>query len=134
MEDNTKIVEELTQLVSTYGTEKASYDKLKKSVDGINARIKDLLNEIGEDSFTAGGYVVTLGKQDRSSIDEEKLIKKLKQFAPDTECIKKKEYIDMDVLENEIYHGQLSDDAMVAMDECRIPKIVMTLSVKKEKK
>lgn len=130
----TPIMNELEALVSTYGIEKGEYDKLKKSVDGLNTRIKELLKEIGEDTFSAGGYTVTRGVQHRESLDEEKLIKKLKKFAPDTECIKTKEYIDMDVLENEIYHGLLSDDAMLSMDECRNVKEVVTLTIKKDKK
>ena len=45
-----------------------------------------------------------------------------------------KEYIDMDILEQEIYHGRLSQDALVAMDSCREVKEIQKLDIRKAKK
>ena len=134
MKDSDSMRTELDSLIVTYAQMKADFDEDKKVLDKYNALIKERMEEVGEDVISVGGYICTRGVQHRESLDEEKLIKKLKNYAPDTECIKKKEYVDMDVLENEIYHGLLSDDAMIALDECRDVKEVVTLTVKKEKK
>ena len=62
------------------------------------------------------------------------LLIKLKQFVPDTPCIKTKEYVDMDTLESEIYHGSFSEDALKAMDKCKSVKLTPTLTISIAKK
>ena len=80
------------------------------------------------------GTRVVCGITRRESLNEDKLLIKLKEYAPDTESIKTKEYVDMDVLESEIYHDKLSPEALAAMDSCRTVKETSTLTIKKAKK
>lgn len=127
--------QELKQLAQEYVTNKAELDKLKKRVDSINSEIKTAmenakLNEVETES----GAVVRYGVTRKESMDEDMLLIKLKQFVPNTPCIKTKEYVDMDTLENEIYHGSFSEDALKAMDKCRSVKLTPTLTISKAKK
>ena len=133
--------EQLVQYATEYVKDKAEMDKLKKRVESNNTAIKQLLELLNEEAVeledgTRIVYSVTRKESfaEEKLVTEKKLINIIKHFAPDTQCIKTKEYIDMDVLENEIYHGKLSDDALCAMDSCRNVKEVPVLNIKKPKK
>ena len=123
----------LHDLMLDYANLKSELDKLDKQTKKRNAEIKELMAELDLTEETYNGYRCVKSVQHRESLDEDKLLIQLKNYAPNTESIKMKEYVDMDVLESEIYHGQLSDDAMLALDECRNVKEVVVLTVKKEK-
>lgn len=125
---------ELQRLAEEYITDKAQLDKLKKKVDSTNLAIKQLMDLLDIDSVNVGDKSICYTVQKRESLDEDKLLAQLKHFAPSTECIKTKEYIDMDILEQEIYHGRLSQDALVAMDSCREVKEIQKLDIRKAKK
>lgn len=125
--------EQMDTLVSEFGKNDAEFKQLKKLVESQKTDIKQQLDLMGESDYSSGGYKVHCSVSTRESLNEDKLIQRLKKFAPDTECIKTKEYIDMEVLENEIYHEKLSAEAMTALNECKESKEVVTLTVKKEK-
>jgi len=121
----------LSEYASLYIKKKKELDALDKEVKTINARMKELMKEQDITEAHCDEGVVTYSVQERKSFDEDKLIVQLKHFAPDTECIKQKEYVDMEVLENEIYKGLLSNDAMCSLDACRIVKEVEVLKISK---
>lgn len=127
--------QELKQLANEYVSTKKEFDTLKKKTDSLNQSLK-LNMEISnlDDIELDDGSKVCLGITKRESLDEDKLLLQLKKFAPDTQCIKTKEYIDMDILESEIYHEKLSAEAMGALDTCRNVKEISTLTIKKAKK
>ena len=126
---------ELKERAAEYANDKSIESVLKKKIENNNTSIKALFEMLGEDAITLdSGVTVCYGVTRKESLDEEQLIKVLKVHAPDTECIKTKEYIDTDVLENEIYHDKLSEEAMQAMDKCRLVKEIPTLTIKKAKK
>ena len=125
----------LMQKATEYVEDKEEESALKKRLDNNNKSIKALMELLGKDEVTLpGGDKVTYSITRRESLDEEKLMAILKKVAPETNCIKTKEYIDMDILENELYHEQLSGEAVVAMEQCRNVKEVPTLNIKKAKK
>lgn len=127
--------ERLKQCATEYIADKAEESKLKKRIESNNTSIKQLMELLKTDEVELeDGSKVVYGITKRESLDEEKLIGLLKKFAPDTQCIKSKEYIDMDILESEIYKGDLSDEAMTAMYKCKNIKEVPTLTIKKAKK
>lgn len=134
MPNNENQLVELREFASNYIKDKAELDKLDKRCKSLNTSIKQLMETLKLESVEIDGKEICYSVQTRESLDEDKLLIQLKQFAPDTECIKTKEYIDMDILENEIYHGKLSDDAMCAMDSCRNIKSIPRLDIKKVKK
>lgn len=126
---------ELKERAAEYASDKAVEATLKKKIENNNTSIKALFEMLGEDAITLdNGVTVCYGITHKESIDEEKLIEVLKVHAPDTECIKTKEYIDTDVLENEMYHDKFSEDAMKAMADCHNVKEIPTLTIKKAKK
>lgn len=127
--------QELKQLASEYVSAKREFDALKKRTDNLNQSLKANMELSNLDGIELDdGSKVCLGITKRESLDEDKLLGVLKKYAPDTQCIKTKEYIDMDVLENEIYHDKLPDVAVSAMDSCRNVKEIPTLTIKKAKK
>lgn len=127
--------QELQKLAEEFVVAKGEADKYKKQADNLNSSIKRNMEVMELDKISlSDGTTVCYGVQHRESLDEEKLIVLLKELAPDTECIKTKEYIDMDILENELYHEKLSEEALTAMDTCRNVKEVPTLTIKKAKK
>lgn len=127
--------QELKQLAQEYVSGKAELDKLKKRVDSINSEIKTAMEEAKLNEVeTESGAVVRYGITRKESLDEDMLLIKLKQTAPDTTCIKTKEYVDMDILEGEIYHGLVPKEALMAMDKCKSVKLTPTLTISKAKK
>lgn len=127
--------EKLKQFATEYVRDKAELDALKKRVDSTNTNIKQLMELLNQDYVELDdGSKVCYGVTRRESLDEEKLLVQLKMYAPDTQAIQTKEYVDMDILENEIYHDKLSDEAMQALDTCRNVKEVPTITIKKAKK
>ena len=127
--------ERLKVCAAEYVADKAEESKLKKRLESNNSEIKELMRFFGQDEVELDdGTRVVYSVTQKTSLDEEKLLIQLKKYAPDTECIKTKEYIDMDILENEIYHEKLSAEALSAMDSCRNVKEVPTLNIRKAKK
>ena len=127
--------ERLKQYATEYVADKAEESKLKKRLESNNTNIKQLMEVLGkEDIELDDGSRVVYSITKRESLDEEKLLVQLKKYAPDTQCIKTKEYIDMDILENELYHDKIPEVALAAMDTCRNVKEIPTLNIKKAKK
>ena len=127
--------QELKQLAQEYVDKKAELTKLSKVVDAINTEIKTAMesSKLGEVE-TESGAVVHYGVTKKESLDEAMLLIKLKQTAPNTTCIKTKEYVDMDALESEIYHGDIPKEALDAMQKCKTVKLTPTLTISKAKK
>lgn len=126
---------ELIDRATEYVADKAIEGTLKKKIENNNTSIKALMELLNTDEVkTETGVTICYSVTKRESLDEEKLLSQLKQYAPNTQCIKTKEYIDMDVLESEIYHDKLSDEAMAAMNSCRNVKEIPTLTIKKARK
>ena len=126
---------ELSMIATEYASDKATESALKKRIENNNNTIKALMELLDTDKvLTNNGDTVCYGITKRESLDEEKLIAQLHKYAPDTQCIKTKEYIDMDVLESEIYHDKLSDVAISAMNACKTVKEIPTLTIKKAKR
>lgn len=127
--------QELKQLAEEYVVAKREADKFKKQAEGFNTELKTAMESLDiEEVELEDGSRVHYGVTTKESLDEEKLLVQLKKFAPDTECIKTKEYVDMDILESEIYHDKLTAEALGAMDSCRTVKEIPTLTIKKAKK
>lgn len=125
---------EMAKLVQEFGKNDAEFKRLKKLVESQKTSIKQQLDLMGESDYSSDDYKVHCSVSQRESFNEEKAIQRLKKFAPNTKCIKLKEYIDTDVLESEIYHEELSEEALSALNDCKDIKEVVTLTVKEVKK
>lgn len=122
--------ERLTELLPIYYMQKSEMDSIKKVVDKENAEIKTLMRESNLSEFIAGDIKATCLVSERQDFIEEALIEKLKDMKVKG-IIKKKEYVDMDALENAIYNGKVDAAALAS---CQTKKEVVTLRVSKLKR
>ena len=121
-------------VVPRYFGHKTEMDFYKKQCDAENAEIKQAMKEQGIKDFEVDGIVAKYIVKNRESMNEEKLIKVLKDAGYDN-LIKTREYVDMDEVESALYHNAIDTDTIVEMDKCREVKeiIELRLSKKKEK-
>lgn len=123
----------LEELVVTYALNKNELDSYKKICDKENAEIKAKMSELDMDEVIAGDYVAKLTIQKRESMDEDMALEILRNNDY-TNVIRTKEYVDMDLLEREIYNGNIDSDTLVALLKCKSVKEVPTLKIVKAKK
>lgn len=127
--------ETLKQWAAEYVVAKREADKFKKQAENLNTNIKSAMEILNMDEVELDdGSKVAYSVSKQEGLDEEKLITQLHKYAPNTKCIKTKEYIDMDILESELYNEKLSDEALAALDTCRTVKEIPKLTIKKAKK
>ena len=122
--------EKLSQILPVYEANKSEMDSYKKLVDKDNKEIKTIMlgAELGE--FIVDDIKASVSISEREDFIEEALIAKLKEMKI-RGIVKKKEYVDMDALENAIYNGKI-DAALLA--DCQTKKEVVTLRVTKLKR
>lgn len=123
----------LEELVVRYALNKNELDSYKKICDKENAEIKARMTELDMNEVLAGDYVAKLTIQKRESMDEDMALEILRNNDY-TNVIRTKEYVDMDLLEREIYNGNIDSDTLVAMQKCKSVKEVPTLKIVKAKK
>lgn len=122
--------EKLEDLIEHYYTNKLEADSYKKIVDKDNAAIKEImLQEKLSEMTTKDGIKATCSISEKESFVEDALIEKIKSLGVKG-IIKKKEYVDMEALENAIYHGQLNAAELAS---CQEKKQVVTLRVSRAK-
>lgn len=123
---------ELEKLIPVYYDNKQNLDFYKKECDAGNAEIKKLMAEQKIKDYEVDGIVAKYIIQNKESMNEEALLKLLKEKGY-TNVIKTKEYVDMDALENALYHDEIDKDTVVEMDKCKEVKEVIQLRVSKKK-
>ena len=123
----------LDELIPQFAQHKSELDTLDKVCKTENAQIKQMMNNTGE--HTAGGYKASISVSTRDSVDEDKMLNKLKIYneAYDLGIIQTKEYIDTDALEKAIYNKEVPAELLSVIDSCRTSKEVVTLRVTKVK-
>ena len=127
--------QELKAKAAEFVAIKSEADKFKKQAEDLNNNLKRAMELLNADEVQLDdGARVVYSVTKKETLNEERLLKILKEVAPETNCIKTKEYVDMDILESEVYRGQLSADAMLALDQCRVVKEIPTLTIRKAKK
>ncbi len=122
--------EKLSQLLPVYEANKSKMDSYKKLVDKDNKKIKSIMLEARLKEFIVDDIKASCSVSEREDFIEEALIAKLKEMKV-RGIVKKKEYVDMDALENAIYNGKI--DA-AALADCQTKKEVVTLKVTKLKR
>jgi hypothetical protein len=120
----------LQELVTNYQSIKTEADSYKKLADKYNGDIKSIMLEEKLPEFiTEDGIKATCSVTYKESFVEEVLIAKIKELGVEG-VIKQKEYVDMEALENAIYHGQLNAAELAA---CQEKKEVVTLRISRVK-
>lgn len=122
--------EKLSQLLPVYEANKSKMDSYKKLVDKDNKEIKSIMLGAGLREFIVDDIKASCSVSEREDFIEEALIAKLKEMKV-RGIVKKKEYVDMDALENAIYNGKI--DA-AALADCQTKKEVVNLRVTKLKR
>jgi len=123
---------DLNIVVPRYYEHKTELDFYKKQCDAENAEIKEAMKEQNIKDFEVDGVVAKYVIQNKETMNEDKLLQVLKN-AGYTELIKTREYVDMDALENALYHSNIDNDTILEMDKCREVKEVIQLRVSKKK-
>lgn len=132
-------LDDLKTLIPEYGQNKSKLDEMDKVCKSQNASIKLIMADNQMDSMTVDGWKATYSIQERTSLDEDALLEVLKKDWVERngsmECpyIKKKEYVDMDALEDAMYNQEVSEDLIVKMKSCETVKKVETLRIAKTK-
>lgn len=126
-------MEQLECLILAYAENKKELDSYKELCERENKEIKKIMLDNSLTSFEAGDYTAKIATQNRTTLDEEKLLYVMKQGGYNN-VIKTKEYVDMDALESALYHNDIDKQTMEQMDKCQNIKEVITLTVKKRGK
>ena len=115
----------LNELIPNYYNNKEKMEKYKKLVDKQNKDIKELMEDTY--AYETGKYRAVLSTSTRVTMDEERLLGIPKKN--NINCIRTKEYVDMDMLENMIYHNEIPKDVLKLIGTCKDEKEVKTLRV-----
>lgn len=118
-------MEELKELVFKFAKIDAEQKRLKKLGDPLKNKIKKYMLQNGLDTFKEGPVTASFKIQERTSMNEDKLVSKLKSLGL-FEAIKTVEVPDQAVIEELIYEGKLDP---IELDDCIIRKNVEVLRV-----
>ena len=139
-EEMEELEEELETLIPTYGSLDFELKNIKKKADGFKERIKTIVKSLGVKTYSAEDYEITYTEAERVSFKEDKLLIRLKEIVANKDLkefeglIKTKEYVDMDVLENLLYHNKFDEAEISSISSCQEINNIPTLKVKKVKK
>lgn len=122
--------EGLEQKVDRYFELNTQEKEIKNEKDPLNASIKEEMRARGIEEFDSGRYTAKSAKQERTKMNPDKLLAKLKELGL-TQAIKVVEQPDEAMVEELIYNKQL-DPADLA--SCIDVNIVEVLTVKANKK
>ncbi len=120
---------ELSELVPRYYTNNTEMKKYKKLADADNKKIKEVMNLLNLTEYEVGGITAKISVSKRVDLLEDVLMEKIKVLGVEG-IIKTKEYIDMDALEDALYHGRISPATLA---QAQVEKEVVTLRVNKKK-
>ena len=133
MGPKTESLRKLDELIPQYAGTKQQADTYKKLADAENAQIKAIMTDLAVQKYEAGGYKVTCSVQDKSTLNEQKMLELAHRFDALKGCIKTREYFDFDVLEKLIYDGEVPESILNNIEEAKEEKFVTTIRVTKVK-
>ena len=122
----------LDELIPIYARNKIELDSYTQLCKEENESIKKQMLELGTDVYNTGGYTAKRTVSHRESLNEEKLMAVILKYGI-KDVIKTKEYVDMDALENYLYHNTMSDSLAADLESCKSKTEVVTLRVTKMK-
>ena len=122
----------LNELIPQFYEHKQELDKYKKICDGENTEIKREMERQKITECNVCGLNAKYIIKKRETFNEDKLLKVLKEHDC-TGVIKTKEYVDMDALEDALYHNAYSKEIIMELDKCREVKETIELRVTKKK-
>ena len=120
----------LNELINKYGKLNKQVNELKKEADKYNKELKNEMKSKGLLESETDLYRVNYQIRKSVSLDEDKVIKILKDSKLSRGIVKNKPYIDEDALEKAIYNGNLPKDVLLQINDCKITKETVALTVK----
>lgn len=126
----------LNELVARYGKTNTEMKLLKKSADEDNKEIKNIMSSTGLSEYEAGGYKAKYSVTKSENFDEEKLVKKLKDYnfggksAHEAGLIDYVPVVNMEKLEDFIYDGKIN---AAQLADCKVVKETPRLTIVKIK-
>lgn len=131
--------QELNNLILSYGNHDVEFKQLKKVCDSEKESLKNIMGEIGSEKESYGGFTITRTVSERESFNEQQALAILKQswyknhgYEP-CPFVKTVEVLDSDALESAMYNGELDNNTILKLDECRSVTEVITLKCSKSK-
>lgn len=121
---------DIIEKVTNYAELDAKVKQLEELKKPLNAEIKAYMKHNDLKEVSAAGIKAVYGKQERVSMNQDKLLDKVKQLGLN-HAIKTVEVVDEQVLESMIFNGELNASQI---EGCVERKIVETLSIKGGKK
>lgn len=126
-----EVVEELNKLIPYYSETKSNESFYKKKAEESGKKIKSIFAENEIDEYEAGEVKAKVSIREKNDFNESALISKIKQLKMSKGIIKRKEYVDMEALENAIYKGDIN---AIDLADCQTKKEVAVLVVSKIKR
>lgn len=123
---------ELKDYINYFALEKIKLDACKKRVEEYNKKIKEIMTNDNLSVAESEDYVCKKIVSTRESLNEDKLLKILKENGIDG-AIKTKEYVDLDVLESMLYSNELDSDMTSKINQCFSTKEVVSLRISDKK-
>jgi hypothetical protein len=123
----------LDELIPMYATNKIELDSYTALCKQENEEIKKQMLERGTEKYSTGGYTAKRTVSYRESLNEDKLMAVILKHGI-KDVIKTREYVDMDALENYLYHNEMTSSLAADLESCKSKTEVVTLRVTKDKK
>lgn len=120
--------ETLEELIKSFYYNDSQMKRFKMSSDEEKAKIKDIMRDNDLSDYVVDGIKAKYVESKKESMDEDMLLTILKTNGL-TNCIKTVEVVDMDALENAIYHNEVPNNVLKKMDSCRKTTTVVSLRV-----
>ena len=120
----------LEDLVRAFYFNDSQMKKYKAVSEEEKSQIKDIMKENELTDFAVSGVKVKYVESRKEELDEDKLLEILKKNGL-TNCVKTVEVVDMDALENAIYHREVPNSVLKKMDSCKTTKVTVALRVSK---
>jgi hypothetical protein len=120
----------LEDLVRAFYYNDSQMKRYKMISDEEKAKIKDIMRDSDISDFVVSGIKAKYITSKKENMDEDMLLTILKKNGLDN-CVKTIEVVDMDALENAIYHNEVPNSVLKKMDACRKTVIIESLRVTK---
>lgn len=133
--DNKEKVARLNALIQQYLFNKNEADSYSDLCSKENAAIKDMMAEMGVDTWEVDGVKITRSVSNRVTLDEQKVMDiLLADLGPNTPFIQVKTYVNMDALEKSMYAGGIPVETVLKLNSAKVvgPDVV-TLRISKPK-
>lgn len=123
----------LDELIPLYVQNKNELDSYTAICKQENESIKAQMLELGKEVHSVGGYTAKRTVSYRETLNEDRLMAVILKHGI-KDVIKTKDYVDMDALENYLYHNMMSDTLATDLESCKSKTEVVTLRITKDKK